>query len=795
MSPKRLLFTLAMALLPALAAAQGSGSLAGNVTGNSGPVSGVTVVINEAAVAEITDDNGNYLLSGLPPGTYTVSFSLADNSQEAQVTVEAGRTARLDQTVDWDVSYAETITVYSASRRRERIVEAPAAITVVSEQELSRETSTGQLAEGPRVHPRRRGDAERSLRLQPQHPRLQQLAQPPRAGAHRRPRPDGPVPRPQRVGGDVVPIDDMASVELVRGPSSALYGANAYNGVLMLTTKQPRYSEGGTVQLTAGELSTLRGDVRWSTGLTEATYFKVNGSYTSSDDFYRLAQHRRRVQPLLHCRRGGRPGAQLLQRTRGDAAQAQRGQAVARRRAPGPLLRRRASSPSRAATPTSRAWWCRPASAACRSSSSRPPVGARQLLATRTSTSSPTTTSARRRTRRRWPRAPTWCSTNRTGRSRCRATPTSPAPRAASSAAPPTRKKRSTPATRPAWRRSPTRRRSTTRAPPVTPRSSTRSPPKFKALAAGRYDDSDLHDGQFSPKVALVFAPTSNQTIRFTYNEAFQSPNYSEFFLGRAGAGDLRRSTALAALAALDPRLASVPVLARGNSELEVEEIKTWEVGYSGILGGKAFVTVDYYNSQLTGFVTDLLRGVNPAFSRPGNPYVPPRQPAAGAAGDPHRQHRPRRRPHHGQRQPGHRRLLHQRRRRRHPGHRLRPQLLPQQQLEPARSTTAGSTSSSRTPSWATSSSPTRRATTPAPASATSATASTSRSTSAGSTTSAGRPASSSATSPPTSWSTSAATTRSPSTCASASTSATCWTTSTTSPSAATCSPAGRWAT
>ncbi len=142
MSPKRLLFTLAMALLPALAAAQGSGSLAGNVTGNTGtPVSGVTVVINEAAVAEITDDNGNYLLSGLPPGTYTVSFSLADNSQEAQVTVEAGRTARLDQTVDWDVSYAETITVYSASRRRERIVEAPAAITVVSEQELERETS------------------------------------------------------------------------------------------------------------------------------------------------------------------------------------------------------------------------------------------------------------------------------------------------------------------------------------------------------------------------------------------------------------------------------------------------------------------------------------------------------------------------------------------------------------------------------------------------------------------------------------------------------------------------------
>src|SRR4029078_7756891 len=98
-------------------------------------------------------------------------------------------------------------------------------------------------------------------------------------------------------------------------------------------------------------------------------------------------------------------------------------------------------------------------------------------------------------------------------------------------------------------------------------------------------------------------ARTPNQTIRLTYNEAFQSPNYSEFFLA-APAG--RPTTALAALAPLDPRLASVPVVARGNSALEVEQIKSYEIGYSGILGGKAFVTLDYYKSKLTNFVTDL---------------------------------------------------------------------------------------------------------------------------------------------------------------------------------------------
>src|SRR5688572_27993088 len=151
MNAKRLVQTLAflalaVLLLPLAAHAQ-TGSLAGRVTGEEDrPISGVTVLVNEASVAEITDDNGNYTLTGLPPGTYKVSFALGEHTHEADVTIEAGRTARLDQAVDWDVSYAETITVYSASRRRERIVEAPAAVTVVSEQELEREAAHGQVA-------------------------------------------------------------------------------------------------------------------------------------------------------------------------------------------------------------------------------------------------------------------------------------------------------------------------------------------------------------------------------------------------------------------------------------------------------------------------------------------------------------------------------------------------------------------------------------------------------------------------------------------------------------------------
>ncbi len=147
----------------------------------------------------------------------------------------------------------------------------------------------------------------------------------------------------------------------------------------------------------------------------------------------------------------------------------------------------------------------------------------------------------------------------------------------------------------------------------------------LKAVVAGRWDDSTLHDPQVSPKASLVYALTPNQTIRATYNEAFQVPNYSEFFL-RAPAG--APITALSALeAALSPFLGgvslgfdSIPILALGNPNLDVEEITSYELGYAGIYGNRVFITADYYQNNIQNFVTDLLPGVNPLYGQ----YQPP---------------------------------------------------------------------------------------------------------------------------------------------------------------------------
>jgi iron complex outermembrane receptor protein len=48
-------------------------------------------------------------------------------------------------------------------------------------------------------------------------------------------------------------------------------------------------------------------------------------------------------------------------------------------------------------------------------------------------------------------------------------------------------------------------------------------------------------------------------------------------------------------------------VLALGNEDLDVEQVQTWEIGYTGIIRDQFFVTVDYYNSVSDNFITDLL--------------------------------------------------------------------------------------------------------------------------------------------------------------------------------------------
>lgn len=82
-----------------------------------------------------------------------------------------------------------------------------------------------------------------------------------------------------------IPVLDVASIEVVHGPASALYGANAFNGVLLTNSKDPFRDQGLTVRLRGGNRNLLDGQFRFATKLGERMAFKISGGAMQADDF------------------------------------------------------------------------------------------------------------------------------------------------------------------------------------------------------------------------------------------------------------------------------------------------------------------------------------------------------------------------------------------------------------------------------------------------------------------------------------------------------------------------------
>ncbi|UOQ54290.1 TonB-dependent receptor [Hymenobacter cellulosivorans] len=97
-----------------------------------------------------------------------------------------------------------------------------------------------------------------------------------------------------------LPELDVESVEIIHGPASALYGANAFNGVLLLNSKDPFVSEGLSVRVRGGERSYFDGQLRYAQKLGEKFAFKVVGSYTTANDW--LASNYSATSPLIEQR-------------------------------------------------------------------------------------------------------------------------------------------------------------------------------------------------------------------------------------------------------------------------------------------------------------------------------------------------------------------------------------------------------------------------------------------------------------------------------------------------------------
>ena len=87
---------------------------------------------------------------------------------------------------------------------------------------------------------------------------------------------------------DFVPMDanEIKQIEVVRGPGSAVWGANAMTGVINLITKKPREMQGTSIKLGGGELGTAFAAVTHA-GASDTFGYKISGSYYEQDAYDR----------------------------------------------------------------------------------------------------------------------------------------------------------------------------------------------------------------------------------------------------------------------------------------------------------------------------------------------------------------------------------------------------------------------------------------------------------------------------------------------------------------------------
>lgn len=291
---------LALVLWTAPASAQ-QGAIAGTVVDEDGtPLRDAEVVVVGTRLGDLTDAAGRFRIGGVPTGTQAVEVRLAGfrRADVTQVAVSAGETATVEITMT-RAPYELGGLVVSASRQKQRITEAPATITKIGSEEIL--NSVGNSFSGAlkqvkgleyiqvgmtavAVNARGFNSSFNNRMLMLEDGRVAVL-------------PENGLPVGQFTD---IPKVDLESVEVLVGPGASLYGQDASNGVISLSTKDPKEYQGTTVEVAKGTRDYTDVQFRHA-GVTDDGHwgYKVTGEWQEADDFSNRLNYGTEQDPLL----------------------------------------------------------------------------------------------------------------------------------------------------------------------------------------------------------------------------------------------------------------------------------------------------------------------------------------------------------------------------------------------------------------------------------------------------------------------------------------------------------------
>ena len=80
-------------------------------------------------------------------------------------------------------------------------------------------------------------------------------------------------------------ISNVEIIEVLKGPSSALYGRGEPGGTVNITTKKPQFEQEGYIKATSGSFDTYRAEGDFTKGLTDTLAFRINGAYEDAESY------------------------------------------------------------------------------------------------------------------------------------------------------------------------------------------------------------------------------------------------------------------------------------------------------------------------------------------------------------------------------------------------------------------------------------------------------------------------------------------------------------------------------
>ncbi len=270
---------------PWLAASQGldNTQLIGKViTEGDEPLAGATILVKGTFVGTSTNSEGGFTLptAGV---TLPLVLSISYLGYETQQLNVADPTQSLMVTLIPDRAATNQL-VYAASRKQENILRVPVTVEKVNQTQISQFTHpdllsnlmqlkgidvnmSGMLTNSISTRGFNSAFSERVVQL------VDYM--------------DIQSPTYSTGLGNTLglPDIDVNSVEVLYGPSSALYGANAFNGVVLLNSRDAFTDQGLDVRVRGGQRHYLDGQLRYAQRLGKRWAFKLTGSYLTAQDW------------------------------------------------------------------------------------------------------------------------------------------------------------------------------------------------------------------------------------------------------------------------------------------------------------------------------------------------------------------------------------------------------------------------------------------------------------------------------------------------------------------------------